>query len=352
MDIRTIMFSYGLLFLTAPVLARDKVDVIVMENGDRITGEIKGLESGVIRISVDYVDGNLSIQWSKVARIESPQLFLVRTEDGSVYTGALATPESSGQVTVRIAESDDRKVLLKRSDVVRLGETSESVRQRLSGDISLGLVYSKGNNATQYDLGSSLEFRGERWGTEGMFSSNLSSNNGSNTATRNQLDLFAYHLMQRNNYFYAGFGDFLRSSVQGINIQTTLGGGVGRYLKNSNRVRFSVVGGLAWQSADYTASVAPAPAPHQRIFAGVIVTDLRVFFFKKTNLTARTMLSPAFSDLGRVHFTANAVYYLKLFGNVDWNVSFYGNWDTKPPNNFAESDYGYSSGLRYTFGYK
>jgi len=55
--------------------------------------------------------------------------------------------------------------------------------------------------------------------------------------------------MQRNNYFYSALGGFLQSSVQGIKLQTTLGGGMGRYFKNSNRVRLAVVGGFVWQSA-------------------------------------------------------------------------------------------------------
>jgi hypothetical protein len=350
MNFRTIPFGFALLASSAHLAAREKVDVVVMENGDRITGEIKALEAGVLTVSVAYVDGNISIQWSKVARIESPQLFHVRTQDGSVYSGALATPESDKPVTIRVSESEEAARVLQRSDVVRLDETSESLLQRFSGDVSLGVVYSKGNNATQYTLGSGLEFQEQRWGAGATFNSNLSSNTGSQTSTRNQVTLNSYRLMKRKHYYYSAFADFLQSSVQGINLQTTLGGGVGRYFKNTNRVRFSVVGGLAWQRAKYQASA--GSETHQETLAGVLLTDFRVFLFKKTNLSVATMLAPALSNPGRVHFTANASYYLKLFGNVDWNFSFYGNWDTKPPDNFASSDYGYSSGLKYTFGYK
>jgi hypothetical protein len=41
---------------------------------------------------------------------------------------------------------------------------------------------------------------------------------------------------------------------------------------------------------------------------------------------------------------------VKLFSNLKWNVSFYGNWDNRPPPNFSGSDYGSSSGLSWTFG--
>jgi len=32
-------------------------------------------------------------------------------------------------------------------------------------------------------------------------------------------------------------------------------------------------------------------------------------------------------------------YYVKLIGNLSWNVSFYGNWDNQPPASFSGSDY-------------
>jgi len=44
------------LLTAAPAAARPKVDVIVMSNGDHITGEIKGLNAGVLRVDLDYVD--------------------------------------------------------------------------------------------------------------------------------------------------------------------------------------------------------------------------------------------------------------------------------------------------------
>jgi hypothetical protein len=43
-------------------------------------------------------------------------------------------------------------------------------------------------------------------------------------------------------------------------------------------------------------------------------------------------------------------YYVKFFGNFTWNLSFYGNWDNRPPAHLAGSDYGASSGLGWTFG--
>jgi hypothetical protein len=94
MNIQAIMLCYVFL-LTTPLFARESTDVIVMNNGDHLTGEIKGLNADVLYVSMKYILGTSSLQWSEVARLESKQLFLVKTEDGSVYTGALNTANIS-----------------------------------------------------------------------------------------------------------------------------------------------------------------------------------------------------------------------------------------------------------------
>src|SRR5277367_367331 len=101
MSLRALILSSTLL-LAAPLLARDKTDVLVMKNGDSMTCEIKGLDAGVLYVSFDYIDGTSSVDWSKVARLESRQLFVVNTEDGAVFTGSLKTAETGAGRPVQI----------------------------------------------------------------------------------------------------------------------------------------------------------------------------------------------------------------------------------------------------------
>src|SRR5689334_20608401 len=128
------------LLLAELLFSREKTDVIVMNNGDHLTGEIKSLNSGVLYLSLDYVDGTISVEWSKVAHLESKQLFIVKTEDGSVYTGTLKTPETPAgrPKTIQIAENPEDKVVMDRSQMIQMSETSERFWQRLSGAISFG----------------------------------------------------------------------------------------------------------------------------------------------------------------------------------------------------------------------
>ncbi len=349
MTIRAIILSSTLLF-SLPLFAQKNQDVIVMKNGDRFTCEIKGLSAGVLSVKLSYVDGTISVQWSQVAHLESNRLFLVQTESGVVYTGKVSTTGTSDDppIKIEIAEASGKEVEVAQRKIIKLSQTSEGFWHRFDGAINTGSLYSKGNESAQYNVSSQVAYNRERWSSQVSFNSSFASNSGSNLSTRNQVDLSTMKLLRWNNWFYAGSASFLQSSVQEISLQTTLGAGVGRYLKNTNRASIFVLGGLGWQNVGYGSNTADQGA--QNIAVGFVATDIRFFKFKKTNLDVSASLIPAISEPGRVHFNTNAVYYIKVIGDLSWNFSFYGSWDSRPPATFPGSDYGTSSGLSWTFG--
>ena len=336
--------------LAYSLLARDKTDVIVMKNGDRITGEIKTLENAVLTVNIDYVNGSIAIDWFKVARLESKYLFIVQLQDGTTYSARVVSQEGPAPISLDIQPEGQESFIVQKTRVVRMTQTSEGVLKRFSGNITLGSSHSKGNSATQYNISSEVDYTGTRWGAKADYGSNLSSSTGASASTWNQLDLTAYRLLRWKDYFYSGTAGLLQSSTQGIERQTTLGGGVGRFLKNTNGIRFSVMGGLGWQRTYYVPAAQTQAL--QNIPVGLISSNLQIFSFKKTKLSVTASLAPALTQQGRLFSKITASYYLKVFGKIDWNFSFYGNWDTQPPANLQSSDYGTSTGLSYTFGNK
>ena len=346
--IRAIVISSTLLF-SLPLVAQ-KNDVLVMKNGDRFTCEIKGLSAGVLSVSLDYVDGTMSMQWSQVAHLESNRLFLVKTESGAVYTGKISTTGKSDDppIKIELAETTGKEVEVPQQKIINLNQTSEGFWHRFDGAIDTGSLYSKGNQSFQYNVSSQVAYNRERWSARAAFNSSFASNSGAPITTRNQTNLGTMRLLRWDNWFYAGSASFLQSSVQEISLQTTLGGGVGRFIKNTNRASIYVLGGVGWQNVGYSQSIADQQG--QNTAVGFVSTDIKFFKFKKTNLDVSASLIPALSEAGRVHFNTNAVYYIKIMSDLSWNFSFYGSWDSKPPSNFPKSDYGTSSGLSWTFG--
>jgi Protein of unknown function, DUF481 len=350
---RTVFGSLALsavCFLSPPLLARERTDVLVMKNGDRLTCEIKALSSDTLTISLDYVKGDVSLQWAKVARLETNRLFIVQTQDGSVYTGKLSTIETkSGQpAIIRVELSPAKQVELEQLKVVRISETSQNFWQRFNGDVETGIDFSKGNDSTQYSLGAQIEYPRARWVGQASFNSSLSANSKSNNSTRNQFDFGALRLLRWNNWFYRGIGSLLQSSVQGIHLQTTLGGGIGHYFLNTNHTTISLTGGFAWENTIY--DQATPPEPTQNLAVGLVAAQAKFFKFKKTSLDVTGLLIPAISEPGRVHINSNASYYIRLFSDLSWNFSVYGSWDNRAPPGFSGTDYGTSSGLSWKFG--
>jgi hypothetical protein len=348
MNIRAVILCCHLLFVL-PLLARESTDVLVMKNGDHLTCEIKGLNSGVLYVGLPYVIQTLSVDWSQVAHLESKQLFLVRTEDGAVYRGIINSAKAAGQpIEIQMAEAPEKKVVLESARIVGISETSKKFFQRFTGGASFGTIYTKGNQTTQYSISGLAAYPRDRWGAQAGLSSNLSVARGTSASTRNQLNFAGMHLLPWNNYFYGGLDSFLQSTEQGIAGQNAVGFGVGRYLKNTNQTVITVQGGAAWQNTHYNSTIFPIAT--QNVATALIDARVKLFRFNKTNLAINATLLPALSEPGRVYFSTNASYYIKIIGDLSWNISFYGNWDTQPPGNLPGSDYGSSSGLSFTFG--
>ncbi|HXJ93417.1 MAG TPA: DUF481 domain-containing protein [Terriglobia bacterium] len=349
MKIRTIIL-FLVLPLAAPLLARESTDVIVMNNGDRLTGTVKGLDGDTLYFSLPYAVETISIDWSKVVRLESQQLFIIKTKDGSSYSGTVNTAvmPNGGPMKLQVVDTMGKETVLDSGQIVQVGQTSESFLKRFTGGTDFGLNYSKGNQTTQYNFSGLAAYPRERWVAQAGFNSVLSSSSGATVSTRNQVTLTAFHLLPWNHYFYGGLGSFLQSAEQGIDRQTTFGGGIGRYLRNTNRTVISVLGGFAWQGTAYRQETVPIGT--QNVAAALIAANVGLFRFNKTNLNVNAVLLPALSEPGRVYFNTNASYRIKITGNLSWNISFYGSWDNRPPGGLPGSDYGTSTGLSWTFG--
>jgi hypothetical protein len=338
------------LILASPPAMGEKTDVLYFANGDQLTCEIKSLAAGSLNVSVDYLDGTISVEWSKVIRLTSPQLFIIKTEDGSAYSGRLSTVDAGKDrpIEFQVNLVSGGQLRIAKAQIAEMTRTSDKFFGRLNGSISSGFIYTKGNDNTQLSISTAIAYPRPHWGVGVAFNSNVSTSSGSATSTRNQLSLDGYRLMRWKNFYYTGSASGLTSTEQGIDLQTNLGAGIGRYLKNSNTVVFSILAGATWQNTTYLPGVSAGTT--ESIATGLFGVTLRIVSFSKSNLAFRASALPTFNADGRTFYNTNASYYFKLFGDLNWNLSFYGNWDTKPPTGYSGSDYGFSSGLGWTFG--
>ena len=93
----------SLCVFSGTLLAAPKTDVVVLANGDRITGEIKSLEYNQLKLST-YDMGTVYIEWDKIASLKSDQYLLLERTDGTRYYGQLVAGEKNDS-TLRVKRS-------------------------------------------------------------------------------------------------------------------------------------------------------------------------------------------------------------------------------------------------------
>ncbi len=88
---RLILVIAALIIATSPTSAKvSRHDVVIMKNGDHMTGEVKKLENGVLYIQTDYFSGSIGLDWLQVAKVQSTAGFQIVLKDGQRSAGTIA----------------------------------------------------------------------------------------------------------------------------------------------------------------------------------------------------------------------------------------------------------------------
>src|ERR1700744_4283499 len=139
----------------AQASSREKTDIIYMQNGDKITCEIRSLEKGQLTVKPDYTDSTIVIDWTKVEHVESKQDFVVTDPRGDLYTGSITeTPQPR-----LLAVVSATPVTLPHESVIQIEPLGETFLKRLRGDIDLGLSFARSNAQKNLTLQGDLTYQ-------------------------------------------------------------------------------------------------------------------------------------------------------------------------------------------------
>jgi hypothetical protein len=345
---RSFLLALFFLSLSGLCSARPKKDVIQFRNGDRITCEIVKLEKGYLYVKLDYADGTVAMDWSKIARVESPQSFVVADKEGKRYTGNLrsavedmAPDELKVQVTgPSISQS------LEGAEVVEIHQTETTFWQNLHGGVDVGLNYAKQQNRTQYNFQSNAKFERTKWLATANYESSFSGG-GNISDLRNDVRLNVVRQLRSPRNFYVGLADFLQSNEQQLDLRTTLGAAMGHMFRYTNNSFIAGFAGMDWNRERYSSEATDGRTGDSA--EAVLGTQVNFFRFKTTNILTDARLYPSLTDRGRVRFDLNSAVKFRLAKDLYWKFGYYLNYDSRPPQNLPKTDYGSSSSLGWTF---
>jgi hypothetical protein len=115
-------------------LALAETDVVVMKNGDTLTGEVKSLDRGMLRFDSDATD-TIEIQWSLVEALRSMQTFQLILDDDRQFFGSLG---DSGQDASLLLVEPEGTVTLPLLSIVRMAPIEGRLVDRIDMSIDLG----------------------------------------------------------------------------------------------------------------------------------------------------------------------------------------------------------------------
>jgi hypothetical protein len=294
--------------------ARPKKDIIQFTNGDRITCEIIKLEKGYLYVKLEYADGTVAMDWSKITHVESPQNFVVADKAGKRYTGALQSAaegnasEQPEELKVQVTGSSTSQVTAGK-EVVTIDRTDKSFWQNLHGGLDAGLNYTKQQNRTQYNFQSNAIFQRTKWSANANYQSSFSGG-GDLSNLRNDLQLNGVRQLRSPRNFYMGLAEFLQSNEQQLNLRTTFGGAIGHVFSHTNNSFVAAYAGADWNREQYSSEATVGSTGNSA--EAIVGTQLNFFRFKTTNILADARVYPSLTDLGRVRFDLNTSVKLRV----------------------------------------
>jgi hypothetical protein len=319
-----------------------KNDTIYLRNGDRITGELKKFEYGLLNLSTEAMK-TISIEFEDINTIHSAKFFDIRTTTGNRYFGHLM--KSKVLATVNIITFTD--TIPKRLwDIVTITPIKQTFFQKIDGSVDFGLSYSKASDVFQCSANLQATHRTINYATKFNLSSILTDNGDEGVSRNNDIGIGLTRFLP-NKWF-------ARATAQGqenteLDLDFRLQGGIGGgydFIRN-NSIRFYGMAGLV--------------ANHEKTISSSVVSDnieaLLAAQFKwfqyrtpKIDITTNFELYPSLTINDRVRFEYDIAAKYELIKDLFFNLQFYGSSDSKPSSGgTSKSDWGIITSIGYTF---
>ncbi|MFZ3216712.1 MAG: DUF481 domain-containing protein [Candidatus Acidiferrales bacterium] len=354
MIIRILSFSRASRVLLVPLLAAclcypaqaKRKDVVIMNNGDHFTGEVKRLENGLLFVETDYVAGNIGLDWSQVHSVQSTATYRIILNNGTRLEGKIEkVPGEEAQDHDFLIHEATEEVQVPSAAIVSIDTKKPTFWRQLQGSIDLGYSFSSGNSQTATNFNTDAAYRTAAWEATTAYDSTFGGQAGASKTNRQDLQTTFTKFLNRNSYLLA-LSDFLHSSQQDLTLRTTLGGGYGRYLKRSTNSNLSWLAGVAFVNESFDTT---AGQPSDQHAEGLLGLQYSLVRFKVGDFNSQLLTFPGLTDTGRIRVTTNNSLNIKLINNFHLAFTFWDNFDSRPPVTAKRNELGVSSGIGWSF---
>jgi len=316
-------------------------DRIHLTNGDVITGNIKQLDRGKLRIKTLTMD-TVFINWVDIETIDSDKYLRIERTDGTFTSGIIRKSDLANELVIEDRGKDVGVPILAVSTIQPI-RVQESFWRRLEGDLSAGIDYKKASDILLINMSTNLRFKEEKYELAFNANWNETSRTKDNNSSRADLST-TYTRFLKDRWFWKASGGLERNEELGLNLRTIVGATAGKYLIQNSKLRLELSAGLAenWEDrADGTAIGTE----------GLIRTSLDIFKYTLpiTRLSASISVFPGITESGRMRINSEINLRNEIVRSVFWDLTFYSTFDNRPPENSAEEDFGIVTSIGASF---
>jgi hypothetical protein len=325
----------------SPALAAPKVDVVVLENGTRVVGEVRSMSRGRLELKTDDM-GTIYVEWGKVVQVTAPEFFEVEDMEGALYFGSLRPGRPAGALDV---VSDWGESSLRLARVARIQLVKAGFWQRFRGSFDVGASYTSASQLFQLEGDGDLRYRKPKFEAWAEADAVLTHQPEVEDTRRSSLAIGYARLFGGRQRLYTQ-GTLEQNRELGFDLRSSVLGGWGYMLARDQRNE--LVGGAGLDlnrekpvEGESTTNVEAAAGFDWANFA---------YDFPNTDIQVAAFGYLGLSQWGRFRLEANASLRREVFADFYVGVKAYESYDSHPATEGAQkNDWGLSLTLGYTF---
>jgi putative salt-induced outer membrane protein YdiY len=317
-------------------------DKVYLKNGDRITGNIKELDRGKLRIKTTTMD-TVYLNWLDVESIESSTYLRIAKTDGSFRYGRVQKSDLTQNLRI-LDQGQTIEIPALEIASMKPIRVDESFWHRIEGDVSAGIDYKKASDILLVNVASSLRLREEKYELGFGFNWNETQRTENNNSSRADLN-GDYTRFLRDRWFWKASAGLERNQELGIDLRTIVAGSGGKYFLQTPTMRFEVNAGLAVSTEDRTDNTT------RESIEGLIRSSFDLFQLNIpiTRLSANVNIFPGITEKDRIRVNTDITLRNEIFRDFYWDLTFYSNFDNQPAEGAEKEDYGIVTSLGASF---
>jgi putative salt-induced outer membrane protein YdiY len=314
-------------------------EFIIHANGDSINGDIEGFKRGKLKFKIRGGSSS-TIKYEEIVTFGSPDTWDTELTGNRRVLGSFLPSTDPGHVRVVTARDTLRLPI---SEIVEMTGVKNAFWSRFGGFVELGFQYAKANNAVAFNFAARADYRSDKWASALHLDSRLQDQDDAEGFRRNQGTLELYRLLP-GNWGVGAFSQLEQNQQLDLDLRLLLGLVGGRNFLKTNRVDWQWALGLLSNREEFTGLEANTSAE------ALLSTRFHWFTYGdlENDLETSLLVYPSLTESGRVRIDFDVSYRQDLFGDLYFRLSFYDQFDSKPPEGANENDLGTTLALGWS----